>query len=242
MAKDEKIGHRIRENIQANIQRAEATQRREFFKHRVDVAKEGIKHYKNQEFPQAVTAFKKYIRILEEWKSAAEGGIAPTFFDKSKDSAELLLIAGLYWDLAKLYDRTRSHMKYEEFVHYLDKYVQFSKGMPYEPVCAETLRKYVANGKSLHTDEFKAAYRRMVGEGSKCFVATALADVCDPLTLPRLRRFRDHTLAVSAPGRGAIRLYYTVGPWAARIALRAPEPVRKRAGSALDALALRLNR
>ncbi|MCC7442860.1 MAG: hypothetical protein IT285_14600 [Bdellovibrionales bacterium] len=241
-SRDEDTGKQIRESIQKNIERAEATHRREFFKKRVDLAKDGIRHYQKQEFSQAVTCFKGYIRILEEWKSAPTGGIAPSYFDRTHDSAELLLISGIYWDLAKLYDRTKSHMKHEEFLHFLDKYVLFAKGMPYENVCAETLRKYVANGKCLHGEEFKAAYRRMVGTTSKCFVATALSDLCDPETLPRLREYRDNRLLRSRSGRLFVRFYYRLGPMAARALLRAPGPVRARAAAGLDRLARYLAR
>ena len=99
------------------------------------------------------------------------------------------MISGIYWDLVKLYDRTRSPQKKKEFRHYFQKYLLFSKGMPFQPLCAESIRKYISSDKPVHRGEFASAYR--VLSPSRCFIATSLIDVTSTDTLPRLRELRD---------------------------------------------------
>jgi hypothetical protein len=157
------------------------------------------------------------------------------------DVAELLLISGVYWDLAKLFDRTKSPQRQADFKHYLEKYILFSKGQPFQHVCLETLRKYIANDKPVHTAEFKHAYKIM-GGSSYCFVATSLADVCDERTLGRLRHFRDARLKRHAAGRGFVAWYYRSGPAMAAWADRQPRWLRRAMGLGLDWLAWAVSR
>ncbi len=224
-----------RSRIQSVIEQAEQEHRRLLLRKRIELANAGVRAYQTKHFSDAVKSFHSYLRILEDWKGVAEGGLSPAHFDAQKDVAELLLISGVYWDLAKLYDRTKSQARQSEFARYMEKYILFSKGMPFQALCAETLRKYIATEKPLHRAEFKNAYK-LLG-GTDCFVATALADVSSPETLPRLRRFRDETLAKHAYGRVFVAWYYRVGPGIAALTEKFPEPVRRRLGFVLDRVA-----
>ena len=117
-----------------------------------------------------------------------------------------------------------------------EKYILFSRGMPFQHVCQETMRKYISNEKPVHKPEFKNAYKMLGGKGD-CFVATSMIDVCRDETLPRLRRFRDARLARSRGGRLFIQWYYRHGPGLAAIADRAPQALRSGLGKVLDQLA-----
>lgn len=231
MGKSAERGYHLREKIQASIDIAQEEKRRSNFLKRIDLARNGVRSYQLHRIGEAARSFHTYIRILEDWKGVAEGGLNPRHFDAKKDLSELLLISGVYWDLAKLYDRTQSKGKQKEFLHYLEKFILFSKGMSYEALSAETLRRYIAHNKSMHRSEFRNAYRIL--SGSSCFVATALADVCEEDTVPRLRRFRDERLSRSSPGRGFIRWYYRFAPSLAVMTDRLPQPARRLLGLAL---------
>jgi hypothetical protein len=226
---------RARASIEEAIKKAEEEHRRRMLRHRIDVARAGVKLYKEKKIGEAVKMFHTYIRILEDWKGVNEGGLTPKLFDKEKDVAELLLISGVFWDLAKLYDRTRSERKKKDFFMYMEKYILFSKDMPFQPVSAETLRKYIENDKPIHKDHFKSAYK-VIG-GGKCFIATSLFDVSDPRTIVRLQSFRDERLVRVAWGRAFIRLYYAVGPLLAQGVSRLPLPIRSVLGRVLDRIA-----
>lgn len=67
-------------------------------------------------------------------------------------------------------------------------------------------------------------------EGSGCFVATAVFVRPEHPALRLLRRYRDETLARSAPGRASVSLYYRVGPCLAAVVRRVRwlrRPVRR---------------
>ncbi|MGK5082306.1 CFI-box-CTERM domain-containing protein [Bdellovibrionota bacterium FG-1] len=232
---------RARKNAELQAEYAEKAQRLALLRRRIFLAQSGVHAFQQNQIPLAVKSFLAYLRILEDWKGVGEGKLTPALFDPKLDVSELLLISGVYWDLARLYDRTKSPEKQNLFNIYLQKYILFSRGMRFEPVAAETLRKYIANDKCLHVAEFKAAYRAMGGK-STCFVATALMDVCDPETLVTLRSFRDEQLARSEPGRAFIRWYYRHGPRLADWTEVQRPVVRKVLGFGLDVIAQRLQK
>lgn len=231
-----KAKQRIRSKIQEQIDQARAEHQRELMKRRIELARQGFRYYQQHQISDAVKAFHTYLRIVEDWKGVPEGGLHPKLFDRQKEAAELLLISGVYWDLTKLYDRTKSKTKNKEFLHYIEKYVIFSRGMPHQAISTETLRKYVVTDRPKHKEEFKSAYK-VLSDGKSCFVATSLADVCDAETLPRLRRFRDEVLEPRPAGRRFIDWYYKSGPSIADAVTRLPQPVRKAMGWSLDQVA-----
>lgn len=228
---------RARRNAELQMEYAEKMHRLAMLRRRIQLASAGVHAYSQGKIPEAVKNFHSYLRILEDWKSVSEGKLSPSLFNVETDVAELLLISGVYWDLSKLYDRTNSPDKQREFMHYLEKYIMFSKGMPFQHVCLETMRKYISNDKPVHKAQFLNAYKVMGGKPSPCFVATSLVDVCDEATLTRLRMFRDVRLRRTAPGRAFIRWYYRNGPRMAAWADRQPQFLRRLMGRALDRLA-----
>lgn len=207
---------RAKSKIEESIERAQELQRREMFNKRLELARQGLRDYDNKRLSDAAIAFHSYIKILEEWKKVEEGGLMPIHFDPKKDVAELVLLSGVFWDLAKLYDRTKGEKKQKEFKLYLDKFVVFAKGTPLEAVCAETLRKYVSNDKPLHKKEFAEAYKKLT-DGKDCFVVSVLGDRISSRELDGLRYFRDMRLMNSRVGRSFVRNYYRFGPKLARV-------------------------
>lgn len=226
---------RAREKVQHAIEEAEATQRQQILLKRIELAQKGLVAFKAKRVTDAVKYFHGYLRILEDWKGAPEGGLNPGLFDLHKDSAEILLIAGVYWDLVKIFDRTKTPGKYKEFLHYLEKYILFSNGMSFQPLSADTMRKYILVGRPVHKHDLKNAYK--IIQLSKCFVATALFDVTHVETLPRLREFRDQTLSTSESGKAFVRWYYRNGPALAARVEKLPLAIRRALGLLLDGVA-----
>jgi hypothetical protein len=223
---------RLRSSIEKKIEQAKEERKRDMFRRRIDIARMGVADYENKKFVEATKAFHSYIQILEEWKKVPPGGLSPSLFDKKNDLPELLLITGIFWDLVKLYDRTKGDRAFNEFKLNLAKYILFVKGMPFEGLCLETMRKYIQLDKPVHKKEFKEAFKKM--GGSNCFVASALVEEIDIDTIPALRRLRDQHLLVSTYGRLFVRLYYRVGPFLGEVIGRLPQRVRVSLGSALD--------
>lgn len=224
--------------MEQDAERAAEERRRELFRKRLEIAKNGLKSYQLHRIGDAAQSFHTYIRVLEEWKKVNEGELNPTLFDAKDEAAELLLLTGVYWDLAKMYDRTRNPKRQSEFQHYLDKYVAFSKGSKFQQMSAETLRKYLAKGSPMHMEAFRKAYVDL--GGGKCFVATALLDVIDEDTFFSLKRFRDEILKNSIWGRAVIRIYYRLSPRWVLILDRSSRQTRTRAGAVLDFLSKKM--
>lgn len=222
-------GESIRRRIEQAIEAKEKERKRKLQEQRLSIAKEGMLLYRNKRHADAVKQFLVYLRVLEELKQVSPGKLHPGLFDTKAELPELVLITAVYWDLVKLYDRTRSPEKQGEFNHYLEQYVVFSKNMSYETVSAESIRKYIATNKPLHKQSLVNAYKRLAPKGM-CYIATALQDVTDKSTLTILRAFRDDFLMNSANGARAVGLYYRVSPKIAKLTDRFPTSVRRALG------------
>ncbi len=218
------LSAKARKKVKDELEKSNKDRKLKMFQRRMELARQGTVYYKQGKMKDAVNCFYKYLDVLEQWKEAKQGTLEPKHFDHKKDVAELLLLTGIFWDLAKLYDRAgkKEEVRLKSF---LDRYVLFSKGMPYQHVCAELCRKYLVNGNPVHRGMFKDVHVAL--GGGKCFIATAVEDYCEPETLPILRKFRDEVLLQNLYGKAFVAFYYCVGPWLARGLLRLPEAVQK---------------
>jgi hypothetical protein len=225
----------VRKNIENAIEMAEEDRIRKLLSKRLEIARTGLGAYQRGDVAEAVKLFHTYLRILEETKDVGEGELTPALFDIKKELPELMMLSGIYWDLVKVYDFLKTPDKQRDFHLYLEKYVLFSKGMPYQPLCAESIRKHMNTRKTLHRVAFTNAHQ-LLAEG-KCYIATALVDVIDVETLPTLQNLRDKLLNQYRLGRAFVRFYYQVGPSLARFTHRLPWIVRKLLGLGLDRVA-----
>ena len=216
---DRSLSARARKKVKEQAEKSQKERQVKLFHKRMELARQGTIHYKQGQMKEAVNCYYRYFDILEQWKSVKPGMLELKHFDQKKDIAELLLMTGILWDLAKLYDRAgkKEEVRLKSF---LDKYIQFSKGMPYQVVCAELVRKFLVNGNPMHRSMFKDVYIQL--GGGKCFIATAVEDFCEPNTLPRLREFRDQILLKRKLGRIFVSTYYQTGPFLARLVLKSP--------------------
>ena len=230
--KPQRDGRSFRARIQAQLEIEEQKRKKESFQKRLELAREGVRKYQRGEIGEAVRHFRLYLQILEDWKDVPEDGLGPEHLNVTLDSAELLLVSGVYWDLAKIYDKAKGQEDF--FRKYLRKYVQFSKGMPYQTVSAETLRKFIHYDQPYHVDDFKLAYQNLAGS-KRCFVASALVGETRYETLSELKRFRDETLLRSVFGRAFVWNYYTwVGPLGAKLLWKSPRRLRRLCAGFLD--------
>jgi hypothetical protein len=235
MASDDRpLSMRARKKVKEQMEKAERERLMKLFQRRMELARDGALAYREGKLKEAVQNYYSYIEILERTKGVGRDKLEPTHFDTQKDVAELLLLSGVFWDLAKIHDRSgKSDMTRLRF--FLDRFVVFSKNMPFHHVSAELVRKYLVNGTPKHRKEFKDSHIRL--GGGKCFIATALEDECAPGTLEHLRAFRDRRLQTTFLGRGAVRLYYFMSPPVALGVLRLPDGIRKFLGACLSRLA-----
>ncbi len=216
-------------------ERAQRERQEEMVKRRMILAREGTLLYQGGKYQEAMDRFARYFGIVEDWKGVTSGTLHPSHFDGKKDSAELLLITGIYWDISRLYDRSKRKESEVQLKKYLDCFVLFSKGMPYQHLCSEMLRKYLTQDKPVHRGPFKDAYAAL--GGGKCFIASSVNEWADPATLGRLRGLRDQVLLPNRLGRVLVRIYYGLGPIAAGVMRRMPVFTQKILARQIDSLA-----
>ena len=215
----------LRHRLEKQLARQQEESRKELLRKRIEIAKEGVALYGRGQVIGATRKYMQYIVICEMWKKSGRGGLGPEHFDSKKDLFELVLISGIYWDFAKLYDRSKNPAQKADLRIYLQKYVNFSKGFPYAPLAKEALRRYLNSGKANHVEEFRTAYMAM--GGGKCFVAHALLRELEMSEISTLQLYRDRVLKSSLVGRSFISLYYRLSPPLAVQLARLPAPVRR---------------
>lgn len=229
-------GSRMRAKIEHEIAVKEAEAKREALRKRLDIAKEGVKALVSESFGEATKSFLTYLRLLEISKKVQPKRLHPSLFDPKKELPELVLVTGIYWDLARTFDRMKSNKRERQHAHYLEQFVVFARSAPFKHKCAETLRRYLSADRPTHRADFKAAYKQL--GGSTCFVVSSLLDLTDLETLPRLSRFRDEQLLRTRAGRWLVVRYEAGSPAVARMLDRSPEWVRRIAARAVDAIGL----
>jgi len=225
----------FRLRVEKQLQKENEERRRELLVKRIDLAKEGVKLYQKGHIIEALRFYQRYLLILEMWKQCGRDQLHPSQFDREADIYELILINGVYWDICRLYDRAKNESQMAELKNSLDKFYLFSKGFPFQPLSAETIRRYIASGKCKHLPEFKAVYLNL--GGSRCFVASSFVEIGNPETIPLLRDFRDQILKKSYFGRVLIGVYYRIGPKLAIFLDHRAPSTRQRLSRMLDHLA-----
>ncbi len=237
MDNNHSLSIRARKKVKAQIEKAERERTISLFAKRMELARDGALQFKKGNLKASAQSYYQYLAILERTKEVKPGMLEPKSFDPKKEIAELLLLSGVYWDLAKLHDRV-ARKDLEKLEQYLDLYVLFSKGMPFQHVSAELIRKHLMNGNPRNRGAFKDAHIRL--GGGKCFIATAVEDHCESKTVPALRFFRDDRLQKTVGGRVFIKCYYAVSPSVSRVLLRTHPRVQMKIASMLDRLARKI--
>lgn len=214
----------MRSRVERQLNKQRDERKRELLRHRIEVAKEGVTLYSKGRYVDAVKRYQHYIAVLEMWKKCGRDGLTPDLFDKKTDIYELVLLSGIYWDLAKLFDKAKREDQRSELTMCLQKYVAFSKGFPYQSLTGEAIRRYMGSGRCKHRTDFRKAYVALTGD--RCFIATSLNDLVEEEMIKSLRILRDRHLDKRALGRAFIRAYYAVGPSVARALDLSPEQAR----------------
>lgn len=210
--------------IARQIEEAKERHRTEMYERRIETARNAFTDLKQGKFNEAVKGFHTYIRILEEGKGVSPGGLEPSLFDQTKDASELLLISGVYWDLAKIYDRAKGGKKKAELDHFLQKWLIFSRKMPHQKVSIDTIQKYLATNQTIHRAEFARAYQTL--SQSKCFIATSLIGELSVSEIDILRKYRDARLLTRRMGRKFVALYYKYSPKVSYLLMSQPRFIR----------------
>ncbi len=211
-----RFSSKVRKTIQEAFDKQQAQRQRESWRKRIAIARKGMAQYEDAKFGEALHTFREYLAILEHHHSVPAGGLRPSIFDAKKEAGELLLISGIYWDLAKIYDRIKG--KQLDLRLSLNKFYEFSAGRPHVILASEAMRRYIASDKCTNKEDFKNTHRLLRNTLTKCFIASAVFGPLSP-EVAVLQQFRDQRLLPWAPGRAFIAFYYRISPPVARALL-----------------------
>lgn len=219
---------KIRQQIEKNIEKSKSEFRTQLASHRMEAAHEAMMAMKKNNAAEATRSLFSYISYLEAALGVPPGGLSPGLFDPKKDAIELLTICGVYWDLARILDKSKDEKLQKNFNQALQKFILFTKGHKHQALASETLRKYLRKGRVSHRKEFKEAYKVITGMNADyCFIATALFLEIDQKEQKQLRRYRDEVLLKSSLGRISVKAYYRVSPPIARVLEDSPKWIRE---------------
>ena len=204
-----KFSSKVRASIQDAFNKQQENARRDAYNRRLLITKNAYSLLSKGKHQEAIQQYEKYLDVLNNRFKTTTATLHPHLFDSKKDEQELLLVTAVMWDLARTLDKIKG--KDADFRLYLRKYVEFSMGTKHMILSAETLRKYIKDGKGTHVKDFDNAHTALRSRMPRCFVSSAVYGPYAPETV-LLQIFRDEWLTARRWGIGAIRLYYSVSP------------------------------
>lgn len=214
-----RFSSKVRKSIQEAFDRQQAQIQRELWKKRIQVARKAMAMYENGKLTEALIGFREYLTILETHHRVPPGGLRPALFVDKKDDTEVLLLAGIYWDMAKVLDHTKGHKT--DMRNALNKFIEFSIDRKHLILASEAMRRYIGSGKCVHKPDFNDAHRLLRSRLAKCFIAGAVFGP-ESAEVTVLRAFRDNQLLSNTLGRAFVRLYYKASPSVAEALVKAP--------------------
>ncbi len=178
------------------------------WKSRVNLIKAARSHMNSKAFSDAAVQYEKYIKVLEMVFDVKPGELTPEHFKDSARTQELTVVAGVYWDLLRIYD---TNEKYGDRMKMAA--VKLSSFLRYTPVFPDIVRKGEAFAKSANNPSIVRLFLKSAKESKgRCFIATAAFSSCYAPEVIILQEWRDHVLLQSRAGRAFVRLYYAVSP------------------------------
>lgn len=158
-------------------------------------------------FAEAVICFEKYIRTLEIIFGVNSGELSPDHFKEASQTAELSIVAGVYWELVKIYD---SSEKYAE--RQIRAATQLAKFAHLTPLHSELVRQAEIFLKTAKQPQNVKVFISGGKKPSRCFIASAAFNSPTAYEVLVLRDFRDQRLKSNFWGRKFIYFYYLVSP------------------------------
>jgi hypothetical protein len=172
---------------------------------RITIARNGHTLFQSGDYLNAIKKYNEYLNILAELNDRDIYNLTPELFVGKTQVTELLLISHVYWDMAKIYEK--SDKLQDSFYKCIDQFVIFTVNQPYQVLNAEMLRKYLKTNKgSKYHDALKRAHQKIYIESKKCYIATFCFGNEHPVTND-LRQFKNK-LANYPIGIKFIRVYY----------------------------------
>ncbi len=183
------------------------------WKSRVGLIKNARVHMNNKAFSDAAVQYEKYIKVLEVVFDVKPGGLTPEQFKESARTQELTVVAGVYWDLLRIYDTSENYG--ERMRVAANKLGLFLR---YTPVFPDITRKAEAFVKTAKNPAVVRTFLKAANESKgRCFIATAAFSSYAAPEVVMLQEWRDRVLLQSKAGRAFVQFYYAFSPPVARV-------------------------
>lgn len=178
------------------------------WKSRVNLIKKARQHMIEKAYSDAAVQYEKYIKVLEMVFEVQTGGLTPEAFKDSARTQELTVVAGVYWDLLRIYDTSQAYG--ERMKGAANKLAQFLK---YTPIYPDILRKAEAFAKTAKNPSIIRSFIKGASENKgRCFIATSAFESPSADEVLFLQNWRDDFLLKSKPGQVFVNIYYTLSP------------------------------
>ena len=178
------------------------------FRNRISVVKRGQEASTKGDHINTVRFYNQYLAVICKVYDTSIQQLNPKVFDQKKDLSEMLLISQVYWDLAKIYDK--SDKLVPQLADALNQFVKFTLNYPYQVVNSEVLRRYLKNNKAKHRSMFQQSHAKIFVSSKRCYVAEYAFGEFHHVT-DELRLFKKD-LAKHRVGLKFIEQYYRYSP------------------------------
>lgn len=215
-----KFSAAVRKAIKESYDKQEEARRRKMWNFRIEIAKKGVRRFEEGRAMDALKLFREYITVLENKYNVEADALTPGLFDGKKDAAEILLIAGVYWDMAKIHDHIKGHKM--QVRQNLNKFIEFSIDRQHVILSSQALRKYIKSDVCVNKEDFQSAHDLLIKNLTKCFIATALYGP-QSNEVEILRYFRDEHLLKTRIGKLFVKCYYQMSPPIAVYLVKTPK-------------------
>lgn len=188
------------------------------WKSRVNLIKKARQLMNEKAFSEAAVQYEKYIKVLELVFDCDAGALTPEHFKDHARTQELTVVAGVYWDLMRIYDTSE---KYGERMQAASK--KLAEFLRFTPVFPDIIRKAESFAKSAKNPNVVKNFLKAANEDrGRCFIATAAFESEWAPEVIDFRLFRDNVLMRSKAGRLFVQVYYTVSPPVAELLDNSP--------------------
>ena len=188
------------------------------WKSRVNLLKKARQLMLDKAFSEAAVQYEKYIKVLELVFECDPGSLTPEHFKDHARTQELTVVAGVYWDLMRIYDTSE---KYGDRMQQASK--KLAQFLRFTPVFPDIIRKAESFAKSAKNPAIiKSFLKTATEEKGKCFIATSAFGSAQVQEVIDFRNFRDEVLLTTWAGRIFVSVYYVISPPIARVLDKSP--------------------
>jgi hypothetical protein len=178
------------------------------WKSRVNLIKKARQLMADKAYSDAAVEYEKYVKVLELVLEVPSGKLTPEAFKDSARTQELTVVAGVYWDLLRIYDTSESYG--DRMKAAADKLAQFLK---FTPVYPDIMRKAEMFSKmSKHPSIVRTFIKNASESKGRCFIATSAFESPYADEVLVLQNWRDEVLLSRFSGRIFIKIYYMLSP------------------------------